>query len=261
MKRKTRLSILLILFAAIHLVWADCHVIDVHRFLRFENEQLLFSMKFKGLSTAKSRMSLQSKGDFVKILWTVHTRSIFNLLFHIDNRYESLIDRQSGELLETMKKIDQKNIQQIFHIRYDWKNLQARTDDGLHWQVEKNCIDLLTMLYQIRAMDPGKTMNLDFLLDVESQLWQVKGTVKGRGKIDGPFSHLSARQIVLTFQPSGQLKKRSWKTDLLTNRIARPGGELVLWLGSPPEQLPLLIQFGAEGSVVQMKLQKAVNNQ
>ncbi|NIA29953.1 MAG: DUF3108 domain-containing protein, partial [Actinobacteria bacterium] len=212
MKRKTRLSILLILFAAIHLVWADTHAIDVNRFLQFENEQLVFSMKFKGLNTAKSQMSLQSKDGFIKILWTVHTRSIFNFLFHIDNRYESSIDRQSGILLETMKKIDQKNIQQNFHIRYDWKNLQARTDDGLHWQVGKNCIDLLTMIYQIRAADLDKVMNLDFLLDVESQLWQVKGMVKSRGKIEGPFSHLSARQIVLTFQPFGQVKKRLWKT-------------------------------------------------
>lgn len=260
MKRKTRLSILLVLFAAIPLIWADMHAKDENRFLQFENEHLVFSMKFKGLSTAKSQMSLQSKNGFVKISWTVHTRSIFNLLFHIDNRYESWIDSQSGALLETMKQIDQKNIQQRFHIRYDWENLQAQTDDSLRWPIKENCIDLLTMLYQVRAMDWDSAAPADFLLDVESQLWRVRGAKTSREKIDGPFSQLPAQQIVLIFSPLEKVKKRAWKTDLLTNRIARPGGELLIWLGPPPQRLPLLIQFGAEGSIAQMKLQKVITD-
>jgi hypothetical protein len=50
------------------------------------------------------------------------------------------------------------------------------------------------------------------------------------------------------------IQQRPWKTDLLTNRIARPGGHLTIVLGPPPLNLPLVLTFGNEGKQVTMNL-------
>ncbi|HQG45351.1 MAG TPA: hypothetical protein PLG50_06810, partial [bacterium] len=68
---------------------------------------------------------------------------------------------------------------------------------------------------------------------------------------------IRARQVVLRFSRRGGAAARAWKTDLLTNRIVRPEGLLTVYLGPPPANLPLLLQFGPSDQRVIMRLKRS----
>ena len=112
------------------------------------------------------------------------------------------------------------------------------------------------MLYEIRRADLKVNNQVNFVLDIEGQLWTASGVVESGKSIDGSFSDLSARKIELHFKPFTKVIPRKWKTDLLTNRISKKGSKLLIYLGPKPESLPLLLRFGHDGSTVEMKLKE-----
>ena len=130
------------------------------------------------------------------------------------------------------------------------------TDTGLSWQIAPGCLDLLTMLYRIRLHDFSPRDSLTLVVDVESQLWRVSAQRATVENIDGGFRDLPAERIEVDFTPYENLTPRAWKTDLLMNRIGRPGKMLIIWLGPPPQRLPVLMRFGGDDSPVEMKLER-----
>lgn len=223
----------------------------------FINEYIEFELSYLGLNIARAHMNLTKMDDEngINIVFHVDTRSIANLLFKVHNEYETIIDT-AGLPIMTSKQVNQKNIVQNITIRYDREQLLAYSNLDTTWSIPDSCFDILSMIYSIRSGRTEHGQRLEYLLDIESQFWCVKGRVANAKPIHGPFEHLVARQITLTFYPFNKMKPRRWKTDLLTNRIARDDGKLVLFLGPPPQNLPLFVQFGEGGAKVEMKLRK-----
>ena len=217
---------------------------------RFGNEHLEFSLYYKGINVAASSMWMSAKGDGAQISWSIKTRPLSTLLFKIDNRYDVLI-RGDGRLVQANKKIEQKNIQDEWQVVYDWTSLTARSNHAIDWPVHADCQNVLSMLYDLRRRRLTEGDSVEYILDVESQIWRAIGRVEKENTADGNSGVL---EIVFTFRPALEIQQRRWKTDLLTNRLARRTSDLVIRLSPPPARLPLLLCFGSKDERVEMKL-------
>jgi hypothetical protein len=263
-RKKIILSFIAILFPACCQSQVETSANDQLRSLT--GEHLEYSLKYLGITAAKAQFYLNagdssSPSPTVEIAAQVETRPISDLLFHIHNRYSTLVNLASGLPVMAEKNIDQKNIRQNLSIEYDRRNLIARSSTASSWAITDQSLDLFSMLYHVRFLKMTFGDSAHFVLDIEGQLWRAGGAMAEGEKIPGPFQEVPVRKLVLVFSPFGEIAPRKWKTDLLTNRISRNGGMLVVCLGPPPQSLPLYLQFGQGKSAVEMKLQKVHNNQ
>ncbi len=221
---------------------------------RFIGEQLDFSLSLRGVSAAKARMLCDTLGiDRWLISADISTKFWADLVFPVHNIYQTFLDRRDGRTAETYKKIKQKNLGQEMHVVFDYKQKQATGYSDGSRTIRDSLQTLFAMLYHLRAMDLSLHDSVFCLLEIESQWWQVAGKVRQGEKTTGPFSRLEVRDVVLTFSPHGAVVARPWKTDLLTNRIAR-SGRLLIRLGPAPENLPIWIQIGEAKQTVTLKL-------
>jgi len=211
-------------------------------------EQLEYHLSYKGIKAATSKMWLETHDSTTTIIWTVKSRPFVTLLFKIDNRYEAIIDK-NGRLLRANKTIDQKNIRQQWTIDYSRKISRATSNRNYNWPITADCRHILSMLYDLRerTLTPGESLH--YILDVESQIWQLDGNVR---PIHDQAGNFQAYEIVFHFSPALDIKQRAWKTDLLTNRLARKDSQLTIRLGR--QRRPLLIRFGGDDGIVEMKL-------
>jgi hypothetical protein len=218
-----------------------------------------FSMSYRGLPAAGAEMNFLRESidgvETVEIESTVRTKSLFKALFNIDNYYLTLVNATTGLPLKCEKKIEQKNIRQHLLVEYDRDSLMARSSLEKSWPIPADCLDLFSMIYRMRTGNYKPGQQVEWSIDIEGQLWRVTGLVMAAEPVDGPFADLPVRSIELIFSPLGGAKPRLWKTDLLTNRIARKGSVLKIYLGPPPQSYPLKLQFGEGTSSVEMKLE------
>jgi hypothetical protein len=248
-------KMLQILFVLLTLSTGPVHPSACEKLNRFDGEILKYSMKFKGVNSANSILESDVENSRLHIKWSVKTRSLFKWLFFINNEYNSFINIRDCLLLSVNKSIDQKNITQEFKIQYDWDKKQAIPNFTAAWKIPNGCVDILTMLYLIRTLDKDEIEQTHFLIDVESQIWNVSLEIiqpdKKTSSANPNFDSIKA-----LFLPFGEIKKRKWKTDLLTNRIARPEGQMIIVLGPFPQREPVLLIFGDSNSRVEMRLKK-----
>ncbi|GEM_PF-475787 len=217
------------------------------------DETAEYTLAFKGLGAAQASIRFYP-GDPQRIEARIDTRSLTSLIFSVHNTYQSRIDPSSGLPLAVKKNIDQSNIRQQLSIRYDRSENTAESSTPASWSILPGAMDLFTMLFQLRRLSLFPGAQVAFPLDIESQAWLASGQVEEGAEMESPCGRLKTRRIILHFSRMDQGSSRAWKTDLLTNRIARPDGMLTLFLGPPPEEIPLLIQFGPPGQQVTMRL-------
>jgi len=217
------------------------------------DETAEYSLAFKGLGAAQASIRF-FPGTPQRIEARIDTRGLTSLIFSVHNTYQSHIDPSSGLPIVVEKNIAQSNIRQQLSIRYDRPDNTAESSTPASWSILPGAMDLFTMLFQLRRMSLPPGAKVAFPLDIESQAWLASGQVEKGGEMESPCGRLETRRITLHFSRMNQGSPRAWKTDLLTNRIARPDGMLTLFLGPPPEQIPLLIQFGPPGQQVSMRM-------
>jgi hypothetical protein len=230
------------------------HSMAGNELTEFAGEQLRFSLHRMGVTAADAQITCSAADqDRLLISANIQTSFLINLFFPIHNRYETFLDRHTGRVLEISNVIKQKNISHNLTVRYDHSQGQAYGSNGEHWTMPSESQTLFAMLYQLRHMSVVAGDSVSCVLDAESQICRAAGRLHDVDAVDGPFSDLPVREVVLLFvaELGGP---RAWKTDLLTNRISRPQTKLLIRLGPRPESLPLWIQVGeGKGSVV-MKL-------
>ena len=229
----------------------------------FTGEHLEFSMKYKGIQSATSVMSSSVQDTVFNITWKINTKSVFTWLFKIHNIYTSQFSLKECRTLKSEKKINQKNIQQNLSIKYDWEKLTAFSNVDSTWEIPSlGCYDLLSMIYKLRTIEKQNLDSSHFVVDIESQIWNVKVNILGEKKLKNNLGISTVEKVELTFLPFGKTAKRKWKTDLLNNRISKPNSKIQIWFGPFPKRLPLVMKFGTDESSVEMTLQKlSTNNQ
>jgi hypothetical protein len=222
---------------------------------RFFNERTEYALTFKGIGAAEASIQY-SPGDPEKIVARIDTKALTSLIFAVHNRYEADLEPAAGLPATVRKDIAQKNIKQILEISYDRAARLGHGSNGAAWSIIPDAVDLFTMLFQLRMRSPLPGDSISFPLDIESQAWIATGVTLPGGEMTGPSGQTPTRKVILKFTRKAGTAARTWKTDLLTNRIARPDGMLTVFLGPPPEDIPLLLQFGQPGQQVIMRLVK-----
>ncbi|RPH97741.1 MAG: DUF3108 domain-containing protein [Calditrichaeota bacterium] len=238
----------MIVFSLFAMIARPLHA-DNSTWEKFIGETLSYTLIYKGLPSVKAQIRVNRREpDSLSIVWSVKTKPLFDPLFCINNRYEITIDK-NGRLARVSKSIQQKNIQQQMDIRYDWNALDAHSSLPYTWDILPQCTHLLAMLYDVRLKTLASGDTLSYVLDVESQLWRLDGRVAVHSDRRG-----ETREIVFQFRPAQSIQSRKWKTDLLTNRLARQNSQMIIRLGPPPQNVPTFISFGSGKELVEMRV-------
>lgn len=216
-------------------------------------EQARYDLTFKGIGAAEATIVYQP-GSPGRITARIDTKRLTGLIFSIHNLYQVEVDTASGLPVRMHKSVHQSNIDQELRVIWDQSERRAHSSHGATWPVQPGALELFSMLFRLRQLSPQPGDSLTLPLDIESQSWMARGTVRRGEDFNGPLGRMETRRLTLFFHSDSSVAARAWKTDLLTNRIARPEGELTIHLGPPPANLPLLLHFGPAGSRVTMRL-------
>ncbi len=222
-------------------------------FRSFHQERLTYSLSSGGLGAADAEFTF-TRGGRDSIHVRIDTRPWSSLIFSIHNRYHAALDTLTGLLLQTGKDIRQRNIAQSMTIHYDYGQKRARSTEGHSWPLHGAALDLFSMLYHLRTLRPDSLATLRLPVFIEGQSYWAEGAPPVATVLNTPWGALPVTLLDLVFVPADTIGPRNWKTDLLTNRIARPGGRLTIALGPAPQHLPLRLIFGGDGKKVTMTL-------
>ncbi len=221
------------------------------------NEIFTYTMKFNGKSTANSTLQFtHSDSTRLEICWLLKSKTIFKLLFSVDNRYHSFVNTETGLPAKVFKNIKQKNITQAWQTSYNREQSVAVTDNGLQWPVQNDCLDILSLIWTLRHghLTPGDS--LAYLIDIESHVWRLEGIVTAAESGHNSRQVTCNCQVEFSFSPALPIVKRTWKTDLLTNRISRADTRLTICFGPPPANVPVYLKFINSENTVEMLLDK-----
>ncbi len=214
--------------------------------LPFVNETLNYSVKFNGLATAHSSLTCeQSDSSTIEIQWKLKSKRAFRFIFYVDNIYTSRINLNTWQTLSFTKDVKQKNIKQTVTTRYNRNETIAYTDNALQWPAPASSMDILSLLYHLRLQDLNAGDSLNYIIDLESHIWNITGTVA---------DHDNLKTVNLEFSPSMPIVERAWKTDLMTNRISKALTKLTIQFGPDPQNVPNKIKFENDQSTVEMDL-------
>jgi len=184
---------------------------------------------------------------------TANTNRLFSPLFRVNNKYESYFDTASFLPHLLKKRIKQKNIEHQFTLYFDQKKHHAVLSDTLFWDIPDSCFSFFSMLYFLRSRCYSSGDTLQFYMDSENLMSRGQATLIGEENLSLPLGTFKAIKINLEFKPLSE-KQRPWKTDLLTNRLAKPNSAISLWLSDDELRLPLIFQFQQKGFDVKMIL-------
>lgn len=220
-------------------------------------KEYIYTMKFNGLSTATSTLIFnQLDSTTLELSWLLKSKTAYKIFFSVDNRYQSFVNIKTGLPEKLYKNIRQKNIKQSWQTIYNREQLFAGTDNGMQWPIQEGCLDILSLIWSLRSREitPGDT--LAYLLDIESHLWKLQGTVSAaKTEYDSPAVPCY-RLVEFAFSPSLPIVKRAWKTDLLTNRISREDTKLTICFGATPDNILVYLKFATADNTVEMQLDK-----
>jgi len=211
-------------------------------------ERLIYKMKYLNFTVANltfltkdTTYMNRQKARFLKV--TAKSSGSAGMLFRLDNRYHVYFDKNNFLPLQITKNINQKNIQHVLMIHYDHNLNKATIGDTLCWKIPVDCYDYFSMLYFLRSQLFNFGDTIRFHLDSEYLISKAEVVVLPETEfIKTPAGRFSSIKVKINFTALRD-ESRPWKTDLLTNRLAAPGSELIIWLSDDELRLPLKISY------------------
>ena len=220
-----------------------------NRKIDFSGEQLVYHMEYMNFHVAMLFFKINSGSeinDSEHYHLTVSAKSTgkAKFLFSINNVYETVLDKNKMLPVWAIKKIRQKNIKHELTIKYNHSAHQASLADSIFWFIPSDCYDYFSMLYFLRTLSPQQLEFFRFFLDSEYLISEVEVALKSENEIlNVPAGQFKTTRVEITFTPWSK-EKRPWKTDLLTNRLAKPGSVVTMWFSEDDFRLPLKISYG-----------------
>jgi hypothetical protein len=235
--------ILILLLIFIPKTWAQSF--DKNFAKKFSREQLHYSMFYLNMNIAQLDFSLidSTSDPNYQLLVEAHATALATKFFKLENTYMTFFSRTNLLPQLAKKKIMQKNIQHELVIRFDHQQQQARLNDSLSWAIPQPCFDYFSMLYFLRSLHWLKGDTLHFFLDSEFLISKVEAALlPDRETLQLRCGNFAAIKIGVKFDQLN-FEPRPWKTDILTNRLAKPGSKLIIWLSDDEHHLPLKISY------------------
>lgn len=185
-----------------------------------------------------------------------YTTGMSRFFFKVDDQYESYIDKESGNPLQFVRKIDEggytKNQEGFFNqsanriLVKDYKNKSEKT-----FVIPKNSQDILSAFYYLRnyptidKINPGESISIDMFFDDETTKFKLKFI--GRQDITTKFGVVSS----MVFRPMVQ-----------SGRVFKEQESVTVWISDDANRLPLRIKAElAVGSIkADLDAFKGLNN-
>jgi hypothetical protein len=173
-----------------------------------------------------------------------YTTGMSRFFFKVDDVYESYIDKESGNPLQYVRKINEggyiKNQEGFFNqsansiLVKDYKNRNEKT-----FVIPKNTQDILSAFYYLRnypnidKISPGESVLIDMFIDDETTKFKLKFV--GREDITTKFGVVSC----MIFKPLVQ-----------SGRVFKEKESLTVWISDDTNRLPIRIKADlAVGSI------------
>lgn len=169
------------------------------------------------------------------------TRGLFNLFFHVDNRYETYIDEQTIAPLMFIRRIKEGSYRKHQTVSFDQRNNIA-TSNTATVEVVPYVQDIISAFFYARTLDiskakPGDTFPVDFFLDDSVYVTQIE--YDGREQIttrEGTFNTLRFKPMVLT------------------GKVFSQPYPMTLWISDDKNRIPVLIESGLKVGSIRMEL-------
>ena len=214
----------------------------------FLGEQLNYQMEYLNLNVASliffiSDTNQVNNRPTYHLTVTAKSTRTAGLLFKIDNIYHTYFNAVNFLPVKSIKKINQKNVQYDLIINFDFQKFRASIGDSISWSLPDSCFDYFSMLYFIRSQPLIAGDTLRFYLDSEYLISKVQAVVLSDSEVlKVPCGKFKTIKVQTKFQPVDK-KERPWKTDIITNRLAKPGSELTFWFSDDEFRLPLKVSY------------------
>lgn len=234
-------STVLILFQSTHLSAEDPSENTIVETLKYRMEYLnlhVADLKFELFAKTKKDISIEK---YLKV--TAKSTGIAGNLFNVDNEYSVLWEDDSYLPVKIIKNIKQKNIEHHIQINFDHAGLLAVKDDSVRWSIPRDCFDYFSMLYFYRENLFEANDRAEYYLDSEFLISKIRMTaLPERELIEVPAGSFPSFKLEIQFEPVTKIR-RPWKTDILTNRLAKPGSKLNIWFSDDEHRVPLKIEY------------------
>jgi len=210
----------------------------------FVGERLEFRMEYAHMSVATLKFDMRDDSSCYHLRVAAKSTAKASLLFPLDNVYDAMLAKQTLLPLRVEKRIRQKNIKNDAVIQYRHETGEASLEDAAHWPIPADCYHYFSMIYFLRTAAWSQLDGLRLHLDAEYVISAVDVALQPEPEtITVPAGKFSVRRLVLIFTPISN-KARPWKTDLLTNRLAKPGSVVTFWFSDDEARLPVKIAYG-----------------
>lgn len=226
----------------------------------FLNERLNYRLKYMNMKSGVMNFQILERTsiDSLEVYHLqVHakTRGVFSSLFKVDNTYQSYFSTKTFLPRCVKKQIRQKNIENSIQILYNQDTHIASINDSTSWEIPQATYGFFSMFYLLRNHDFIQNDTLTFYLDSENQPSKVIAYLVKKEKISIKTGTYNALKLRLSFIPLSE-KRRIWKTDLLTNRLAKPNSVMTMWISGDRAHIPLKVQFHQKPFDIKMVLDR-----
>lgn len=184
----------------------------------------------------KASMKVRKNGiykglEVIELLFEARTKRFFESIFSADNSYKTIISKTSGDLLFFSKKINQSNMRLSYEITYDNSNGIALYPGGDTLSIPSGIQNLFSLMSFLRYRVNAGANEIKVPLEIEGSLWEAAITFIGFEEVKLSSVARKARKHRVKFRPKNNAGgKINHKTDVLTNRMANPDGELQFWI-------------------------------
>lgn len=248
-----------ILFSALFIIFA------FHELGFTETQQqktYVYNFKYLGMTVANGGITisdtLMADGIHASSIRT-HATSLPapSILFRINNTYHTLVDTATGFPILYKKDIQQSNIREDTHVRFDQKNMRMYNADEGEIVLSAPTHNFFSALYYLMnySFQPKEVLN--FPVYAAGSLWEVMAKAITTEKIVSPVGTYRTVLVEIEFHrhPSFQGQKRD--TDVLTNRLLQEGVKTYLWFSTASHSILVKGEYELFPARLQMILSNA----
>ena len=249
--KKFILFLLLILTVSFDSPQEDAY--DVGEWFKF---RIHYGFVNAGYATLEVKDAVVNNKKTFHVIGKGYTTGMSRFFFKVDDLYESYIDKESGNPLQYVRKINEggyiKSQEGFFNqsantvLVKDYKNRNEKT-----FVTPKNTQDILSAFYYLRnypnidKINPGESIVINMFIDDETTKFKLK--FAGREDITTKFGVVSS----MIFKPMVQ-----------SGRVFKEQESLTVWISDDDNRLPIRIKADlAVGSIkADLDAFKGLNN-
>lgn len=217
-------------------LWVWCVLVSIPKVQAQSNEYLV---TWLGIPVVDVTVTLTPQDTVILGRYTAKTRSWFDPIYPVDNRYNIICDAVSFSPSNYSKQIIEKGIETSFSVAYNAEQGVADYSNGLRRNFPKGYYNFFSSMLWIERRSWLKGERHDIQIEIEGTLWQVEVHCRKiveqatgpQAEIEVNFVATVAGEPVLSY------------TDIVTHKLAKVGRKMIFFV-QLNGQLIEAIEFG-----------------